>query len=97
MGMGVSPVRGVDSFVGEFIGDGITLKFDFGDYSNPLKEEKKPAYVVVHKSIGGFRAKVVSPRTPVMASRAFISAMLVTGLGFVFGERTLHPSNRNWL
>jgi hypothetical protein len=57
-------LEGVDSFVGEFVGDGITLKFDFGGYSNPLKEEKKPAYVVVHKSIGGFRAKVVSPRTP---------------------------------
>jgi hypothetical protein len=57
-------LEGVDSFVGEFVGDGITLTFDFGGYSNPLKEEKKPAYVVVHKSIGGFRAKVVSPRTP---------------------------------
>jgi len=57
-------LKGVDSFVGEFVGDGITLRFDFGGYSNPLKEEKKPAYVVVHKSIGGFRAKVVSPRTP---------------------------------
>jgi hypothetical protein len=56
--------EGVDSFVGEFVGDGITLRFDFGGYSNPLKEETKPAYVVVHKSIGGFRAKVVSPRTP---------------------------------
>jgi hypothetical protein len=57
-------LKGVDSFVGEFVGDGITLRFDFGGYSNPLKEEKKPAYVVVHKSIGGFRVKVVSPRTP---------------------------------
>jgi hypothetical protein len=57
-------LEGVDSFVGEFVGDGVTLWFDFGGYSNPLKEEKKPAYVVVHKSIGGFRAKVVSPRTP---------------------------------
>jgi hypothetical protein len=55
---------GIDSFVGEFVGDGITLRFDFGRYSNSLKEEKKPAYVVVHKSIDGFRAKVVSPRTP---------------------------------
>jgi hypothetical protein len=54
-------LEGVDSFVGELVGDGITLRFDFGGYSNPLKEEKKPAYVVVHKSIGGFRAKVVSP------------------------------------
>jgi hypothetical protein len=57
-------LAGVDSFVGQFVGDGLTLRFDFGGYSNHLKEEKKPAYVVVHKSIGGFRAKVVSPRTP---------------------------------
>ena len=56
-------LAGVDSYVGEFVGDGLTLTFDFGGYSNPLKKEKKPAYVVVHKSIGGFRAKVVSPRT----------------------------------
>ena len=57
-------LEGVDSFVGEFVGDSVTLKFDFGEYSNPLKEEKKPEYVVIHKSIAGFRAKVVSPRTP---------------------------------
>lgn len=57
-------LEGVDSYVGEFVGDGLTLRFDFGRYSNPLKEEKKTAYVVVHKSIGAFRAKVVSPRTP---------------------------------
>lgn len=57
-------LEGVDSFVGEFVGDGLTLKFDFGGYSNPLKKEKKPTYVVVHKSIGAFRAKVVSPRMP---------------------------------
>jgi len=49
---------------GQFVGDGVVLRFDFGRYSNPLKEEKKPVYVVVHKSIGGFRAKVVSPSAP---------------------------------
>lgn len=57
-------LEGVDPYVGEFVGDGVVLKFDFGEYSNPLKEEKKPAYVVIHKSIGGRRAKIVSPRTP---------------------------------
>ncbi|SRR5712692_1354834 len=57
-------LEGIDSYVGEFVGDGVVLKFDFGGYSNPLKEEKKPAYVVIHKSIGGRRAKIVSPRTP---------------------------------
>ena len=40
------------------------LRLISADTQTPLKKEKKPAYVVVHKSIGGFRAKVVSPRTP---------------------------------
>jgi hypothetical protein len=57
-------LQGVDSYVGEFVGDGVVLRFDFGGYSNSLKEEKKPAYVVIHKPIGGRRAKIVSPRTP---------------------------------
>jgi len=57
-------LTGVDSYVGEFVGDGVALRFDFGGYSNSLEKEKKPAYVVVHESIGRFRAKVVSPRTP---------------------------------
>jgi hypothetical protein len=57
-------LQGVDSYVGEFVGDGVKLRFDFGGYSNSLKEEKKPAYVVTDKSIGGHRARIVSPRTP---------------------------------
>ena len=57
-------LMGVDSYVGEFVGDGVVLTFDFGRYSNSLKKEKKPAYVIAHESIGGFRAKVVSPRAP---------------------------------
>jgi hypothetical protein len=57
-------LQGVDSYVGEFVGDNIVLRFDFGGYSSPLKKEKKPAYVVIHKSIGRRRAKIVSPRTP---------------------------------
>ena len=57
-------LEGVDSYVVEFAGDGIVLRFDFGGHSNPLKEEKKPAYVVVHESIAGLSAKIVSPTTP---------------------------------
>jgi hypothetical protein len=57
-------LQGVDSYVGEFVGDGVVLRFDFGGYSNSLKEEKKPEYVVIHKPIGGRPAKIVSPRTP---------------------------------
>lgn len=57
-------LTGVDSYVGEFVGDGVALTFDFGRYSSSLKQAKKPAYVIVKKSIGGYRAKVVSPQTP---------------------------------
>jgi len=56
---------GVDSYVGEFVGDGVALTFDFGQYaSGYLKNTKEPAYVIAHESIGGFPAKIVSPRTP---------------------------------
>jgi hypothetical protein len=63
-GWGFHQLEGVDSYVGELVGDGVALTFDFGRYSNSLKEERKPVYVVIHKSIGGRRAKIVSPRTP---------------------------------
>jgi hypothetical protein len=56
---------GVDSYVGEFVGDGVVLRFDFGQHSSGyLKKAKKPAYVIAHESIGGFAAKIASPRTP---------------------------------
>jgi hypothetical protein len=57
-------LTGVDSYVGEFVGDGAVLKFDFGRYSSSLKEAKEPTYVIAHESIGGLPAKIVSPRTP---------------------------------
>src|SRR5262249_9198880 len=55
-------LQGVDSYVGEFVGDGVSLKFDFGRYSSDLEEAKEPKYTIIHKSIGGLRAKIVSPR-----------------------------------
>jgi hypothetical protein len=57
-------LQGKDSYEGEFVGDGVVLTFDFGQYSSPLNEAKEPVYVIAHESIGGFPAKIVSPRTP---------------------------------
>jgi hypothetical protein len=58
-------LAGVDSYVGEFVGDGVTLRFDFGRYSSGyLKNAKKPAYGIARESIGGFAAKIVNPKTP---------------------------------
>jgi len=55
---------GTDSSIGEFVGSSIVLRFDYGGYSNPLKEQRKPIYVVIYKSIDGHAAKIVSPRVP---------------------------------
>lgn len=57
-------LQGIDSYVGEFVGDGVVLTFDFGRYSSPLAEAKEPTYVIANKAIGGFPAKIVTPRTP---------------------------------
>ena len=58
-------LMGYDSFLGEFVGDGVTLRFDYGRYSNGyLKSAKKPAHIVSKRSIGGHSAKVANPRTP---------------------------------
>jgi hypothetical protein len=56
-------LQGVDSYVGEFVGDGLTLRFDFGRYSSDLRETREPKYVIARESIGGLPAKIVSPRT----------------------------------
>lgn len=54
---------GVDSYVGEFVGDGMALTFDLGRYSTELQHAKTPSYIITKKSIDGRSAKVVSPRT----------------------------------
>lgn len=58
-------LQGIDSFVGEFAGDGVVLTFDFGRHSSGyFKKDKAPAYLVAKKRVGGHTARVVSPRTP---------------------------------
>ena len=58
-------LMGYDSFLGEFVGDGVTLRFDYGRYSHGyLENAKKPAHVVSKRSIGGHSARVANPRTP---------------------------------
>jgi hypothetical protein len=56
---------GVDTFVGEFVGNDFALKFDFGRYAKGcLKEYKKPTYIIAKESIGGLPARIVRPRAP---------------------------------
>jgi hypothetical protein len=56
---------GIDSYVGEFIGDGVRLTFDYGHYSNSLPDDaKEPNYIVVEEQVGGHLAKIVNPKVP---------------------------------
>ena len=57
-------MQGIDSYVGEFAGDGARLEFDYGKYSNPLSDEKEPTYVVNEEKVGGRLARIVSPKVP---------------------------------
>ena len=56
--------QGIDSYVGEFAGDGEVLGFDFGRYSNSLSDAQEPSYVVAYEIIHGTKAKIVSPKIP---------------------------------
>lgn len=47
------PVRGNDSFVGQYVSDTIRLSFDYGEYSNPLLELDHPEFEGRTVTIGG--------------------------------------------
>lgn len=55
-------LQGIDSQIGEFVGDGTKLMFDFGWYSNPLADDDDEKYAVSYEKINGRRAKVVTPK-----------------------------------
>ena len=53
------PQTGMDSFVGAFKGEGVTLLFDYGYYSNTLARDGDPKYSVTYEVIDGRKAKIV--------------------------------------
>lgn len=56
--------QGIDSYVGEIVGDGVRLTFDYGAYSWDLDPVDDPEheYNVSHEEIGGVSAKLVWPK-----------------------------------
>ena len=58
-------LAGVDSYVGEFVGDRVVLTFDFGGYSKGyIKKDRKSGSVIAKKVIGGLNAHLVRPQSP---------------------------------
>src|ERR1700742_4140019 len=55
--------RGGDSYLGDFSGDAIVLRFDFGRYSDDLREATEPKYAVTQEKIDGRDTKIVFPHT----------------------------------
>lgn len=57
-------VQGMDSLVGGYQGDVISIGFDYGMYSDPLDYQGRPGYRSHDERIGGKRAKIVSYYNP---------------------------------
>lgn len=63
-GWNYTPQTGIDSFVGSFNGEGVTLLFDYGHYSNTLARDGDPKYDIHYENISGEQAKIVVSKTP---------------------------------
>ena len=81
-------LRGIDSYVGEIVGDGARLRFDYGFYAgNPdPKDDPEHEYNVAYEQIGRVEAKFIWPKN---SSGGFTSVYFLnlggTSLG-IYGE-----------
>jgi hypothetical protein len=58
----LNKLQGIDSYVAEFTGDGVTLNFDYGWYSSPLVDKDDPSHAITYETIDGKKAKIVIPK-----------------------------------
>jgi|HubBroStandDraft_4_1064222.scaffolds.fasta_scaffold295224_1 hypothetical protein len=89
-------LRGVDSYVGEFTGDGIMLRFDFGGYSNSFKEEKKPRLSSFISPSGDCPPKQLAQICRATESLASISRERLAQINSLCSAKTSRPLSRNW-
>ena len=62
-GWELNELQGIDSYVGEVVGDGVKLTFDYGMYSwaLELREDMAHLHTVTYETIGGVEAKLIVP------------------------------------
>lgn len=59
--MNKKEVRPLDSFVQQYVGDGMLVIFDYGWFSDPLNRyESEPEYWREQKKVGGFDATLIT-------------------------------------
>ncbi|MFZ2682109.1 MAG: hypothetical protein WAZ14_03390 [Patescibacteria group bacterium] len=69
-------LQGYDSQVGEFVGNGVSLRFDYGMYSSSFPGDDNPNYIVTDEIINGYTAKIFVPKvTGDGATGIFISGI----------------------
>ena len=63
LGWELNELQGIDSYVGEVVGDNVRLDFDYGAHSWTLDpaEDPKRVYAVAYEGIGDVEAKLVIP------------------------------------
>ncbi len=58
--MNKEEVQPIDSFVQQYVGDGMLVSFDYGWYSDPLdRYESEPEYWREQRKVGGFNATLI--------------------------------------
>ncbi len=87
-------LQGKDSYVGEFLGDGARLFFDFGWYSGSLVDDNDPNHVATYETIGGQRAKIVVPKVTGNGTTGIYFGDLGNQIRFSLFGRNLTPSHQ---
>ena len=54
-------LQGIDSYVGNMNGDGITLSFDYGYYTGPVSNLPTNEYLVTEDEVSGHFRQIVKP------------------------------------
>lgn len=57
-------LKGIDSYVGNLVGNEITLTFDFGWYTSPLSNLSEDEFIVTDTIINGHFRQIVQPINP---------------------------------
>lgn len=65
VGFSLIPGQGIDSYVGNIVGAGISLGFDYGPYTGPSTNLPATEYVVTEDEIDGRFRQIVKPIDPV--------------------------------
>ena len=91
-GWTLNELQGIDSYVGEVVGDGMRLVFDYGSYGWNLTPEDEPEheYIVSYEDIGGREAKLLlAVDSPSSSTAATYQAATGVHYGVLDGNQNL--------